>query len=897
MGDPYSFPGTDGKQISIKTNLYPYKFDRNLVGYYQLQVFRTEHRRPKETVKVPANSLPKYVRIFNEKLPFSGRKNMMIPGYANGENTLGVYIIPPIDGGPAESDAQVPNHDLRLTIKDHTECKRDGAPVANVRMVLEFKHLFDSNSELGDSEPSQFLKKVIMASLGNIMGKKYDVIGRHLYVTKAKSMDPIMDLDFLTRLVTGFKYRFHPDIPDISGPIGNTAVMSVNSAVNIVSRTNVSVLQYFVSTVLNYPVGEKNFRPEDFKGVMMDGKQKERLLSLLQDLDVYISCERMRGNSRIYYTVTDISEDSARNLVTHNNRDGSSCPLNVYYDRILQKEGKRIQLPDQCALFLSLKKGGPPKAVPFELVYVSDRPQRVKGNMENFRREYLKHSAVYPVRRFEMIQSFIDDLKSELRILQDESVLAKVSLKIHKDCVLVDGRVLDKPELSDEVLYAPFTSQNVDYVIIDLHSFMENEKQEYIEKSMKQLINIFRSLRISFAEEPLMKCKRDVNNINVELEVVDIVNKAKGKPGYNPNNKLFFFVIENDDENDVHAKVKRALHNNGYVSQVLKISTLDHIVGSKPRRGARYFDPVVDQPTIVATQIAMKVNAKLGGTRVNVLDSNPAWQNYLNLDNPTMFIGIDTRLPVRKDCIGRVGFVFSTDLTGTNYLAVVKNTDDVVYKYSTEMSRNLQEAIAMFTENVGRRPKNVIVYRAGMNEYDIGSSRGEAVLELGQIKEVLQNMGGDIPKVAYIGYHRAHNIRFMRTEFDPDYQNPDGNQDDELKWNLPVGTVIDQKIVNPNCFFLVTHCAVMGTTKPARYTIVCDDIPITANDLISLTYTLCSISPRCKKSIRRPLPIKLASLLLERSYELFPTADERKNRPSGREFPFHEALRTVPFYV
>lgn len=199
----------------------------------------------------------------------------------------------------------------------------------------------------------------------------------------------------------------------------------------------------------------------------------------------------------------------------------------------------------------------------------------------------------------------------------------------------------------------------------------------------------------------------------------------------------------------------------------------------------------------------------------------------MNPDQPTMLMGIDTRLSTKKEELGRVGVVASTDNSGLKYRAFVKVTDGFG-RYSTDMNFILKEAFEKFE---GKAPTRLLIYRAGMNMYDL--SHGEAISECNKIRDGLNELYNDhiidtIPKIAYIGYNRANNIRFMRTdEPKPDEELDDSDLEElskaeieereKTKYNVPIGTVIDTQIVDENSFYLITHCAVVVSISYCFY--------------------------------------------------------------------------------
>ena len=131
-------------------------------------------------------------------------------------------------------------------------------------------------------------------------------------------------------------------------------------------------------------------------------------------------------------------------------------------------------------------------------------------------------------------------------------------------------------------------------------------------------------------------------------------------------------------------------------------------------------------------------------------------------------------------------------------------------KYCSDYSKILFEAFDLYTDGKGNPafPKNILLFRAGMSEYDI--HKGEAILEIEHISTVINDymesrqLQCPVPKLTYIGYHRSHNVRFfdlskrsrsLRTDYDLE----------GCKLNCEPGTVIDDEINNPNSFYFISH--------------------------------------------------------------------------------------------
>lgn len=102
-------------------------------------------------------------------------------------------------------------------------------------------------------------------------------------------------------------------------------------------------------------------------------------------------------------------------------------------------------------------------------------------------------------------------------------------------------------------------------------------------------------------------------------------------------------------------------------------------------------------------------------------------------------------------------------------------------------------------------------------------------------------------KVTFIVVQKRHHTRFF----------PVGKEfSDGKNKNVMPGTVVDKDIVHPfqYQFFMASHAAIQGVTKPAKYAILVDESKIPADDLQAITYDLCHLFTRCNRSVSYPAP-------------------------------------------
>jgi len=113
------------------------------------------------------------------------------------------------------------------------------------------------------------------------------------------------------------------------------------------------------------------------------------------------------------------------------------------------------------------------------------------------------------------------------------------------------------------------------------------------------------------------------------------------------------------------------------------------------------------------------------------------------------------------------------------------------------------------------------------------------------------------PEITMLVVQKRHHMRAF----------PIDKKDSDGKNNILPGTVIDKKITSPYYFqfFLTSHSAIIGTVRPAKYTVIVNDSKLNADDMQSLTHGLCHMFARCSRAVSYPNPTYMAHLLCARA--------------------------------
>jgi len=159
--------------------------------------------------------------------------------------------------------------------------------------------------------------------------------------------------------------------------------------------------------------------------------------------------------------------------------------------------------------------------------------------------------------------------------------------------------------------------------------------------------------------------------------------------------------------------------------------------------------------------------------------------------------------------------------------------------------------------NQNKLPNKVIVYRDGVSE---GQFRIVLETEYPAFKKAFDKLYGaesKHPKISIIVVGKRHHTRFYPTKM----EDTDGKTG-----NPQPGTIVDRAVTGEKLFdfFLLAHQGLQGTSKPAHYVVIKDDIKLGADQLQSLTHNLCYTFARATRSVSICPPAYYADILCER---------------------------------
>ncbi|KAK1389075.1 Argonaute [Heracleum sosnowskyi] len=257
------------------------------------------------------------------------------------------------------------------------------------------------------------------------------------------------------------------------------------------------------------------------------------------------------------------------------------------------------------------------------------------------------------------------------------------------------------------------------------------------------------------------------------------------------------------------------------------------------------------------TNVLLKINSKLGGIN-SLLEIEDASRVPVIKDTPTMIMGMDVShgSPGRSDVPSIAAVVGShTWPFISRYRAAVRIQSSRVEMIESlfKPSPNgvddagiIRELLNEFESTNRCMPSQIIVFRDGVSE-----SQFNQVLnyELEQIIKAYQyRSGGNVPKFTVIVTQKNHHTKLFEAG--------------SSHKNVPPGTVVDTNIVHPTNydFYLCSQNGRIGTSRPAHYHVLVDEIGFSADDLQNLVHSLSYVYQRSTTAISIVAPIYYAHL-------------------------------------
>lgn len=249
------------------------------------------------------------------------------------------------------------------------------------------------------------------------------------------------------------------------------------------------------------------------------------------------------------------------------------------------------------------------------------------------------------------------------------------------------------------------------------------------------------------------------------------------------------------------------------------------------------------------SNLALKINAKIGGTMTELYNSIPSHiPRLFRLDEPVIFMGADVTHPHPfDDCSPSVAAVVgSINWPEANRYVSRMRSQTHRQEIIQDLDVMVKELLEDFQKALKKLPTRIIFFRDGVSETQFKKVLQE---ELQSIKTACTKFHGYNPTITFAVVQKRHHTRLFRC-------------DPVCHENIPPGTVVDTVITHPKefDFYLCSHLGVKGTSRPTHYHILWDENEFTSDELQRIVYNLCYTFVRCTKPVSIVPPAYYAHL-------------------------------------
>ncbi|CCM03176.1 uncharacterized protein FIBRA_05298 [Fibroporia radiculosa] len=248
--------------------------------------------------------------------------------------------------------------------------------------------------------------------------------------------------------------------------------------------------------------------------------------------------------------------------------------------------------------------------------------------------------------------------------------------------------------------------------------------------------------------------------------------------------------------------------------------------------------------------VSLKMNVKLGG--INTIPEPRSVSILTDPHNPTIVMGADVIHPA-PGAEGRPSFtalVANVDSDTAKYIAdcrVQTSRQELIEDLeamSEHMLRMYMQYRSAREKKPNPAPKRIIFYRDGVSE---GQFKQVLERELPLLKKACENLKIN-PTITVVVVGKRHHVRFF----------PQRAEDRDRSGNCPAGTVVDREL----CLGLST---LLGTSRPAHYSVLHDENNFTPDGLQALSFALCHVYARSTRSVSIPAPVYYADIVCARA--------------------------------
>ncbi|XP_016647590.1 PREDICTED: protein argonaute 7 isoform X1 [Prunus mume] len=617
-------------------------------------------------------------------------------------------------------------------------------------------------------------------------------------------------------------------------------------------------------------------------------KERKEVERALKNIRVFV-CHRETVQR---YRVFGLTEEATENL-WFADRDGKNLRLVTYFKDHYNYD---IQFRNLPCLQISRSK---PCYLPMELCMICEGQKFLGKLSDDQTARILKMGCQRPKERKAIIDGVMRGPVGPTSGIQER----EFKLHVSREMTRLKGRVLQPPKLKlgdgGHVRDLIPSRHDRQWNLLGSHVFEGTrierwalisfggtpDQKNSIPKFVHQLSQRCEQLGIFLNKNtiisPQFEPSQVLNNVSLLESKLKRIQRAASN-----NLQLLICVMERKHKG--YADLKRIADTSvGVLSQCCLYSNLDKL-------GSQFL-----------ANLALKINAKVGGCTVSLYNSLPSQiPRLLQTDEPVIFMGADVTHPHPLDDFSPsvAAVVGSMNWPAANKYVSRMRSQTHRQEIIQDLGTMTEELLDEFYQEVGKLPKRIVFFRDGVSETQFYKVLQE---ELQAIKGACSKFPGYAPPITFAVVQKRHHTRLFPFKIDPS-----SRQNQLLDENIPPGTVVDTVITHPKefDFYLCSHWGVKGTSRPTHYHILWDENQFTSDELQKLVNILCYTYVRCTKPVSLVPPAYYAHLAayrgrlyLERSESTAYTRSgctlSRAGPPKEMELPkLSENVRKLMFY-
>ncbi|CAF1938445.1 unnamed protein product [Rotaria magnacalcarata] len=540
------------------------------------------------------------------------------------------------------------------------------------------------------------------------------------------------------------------------------------------------------------------------------------------------------------------------------------------YDYFLEKYNMKLQYPNLPTVELYT----PPNKtqfhyLPMECCTIQAWQRSMKPLTTDQRARVTKKTVVRPSQRYQAIAEIVHN-----RQFNQDKYLKEIGMSVDdQEMLIVQGRLIAPPEIkyisgrdgrSEVVERINIGKWNIRnrfqktrhikrWACVMVSTQKPNQYQLSIaQQFVEHFPHVIERFGFCFEPNPIMK-----SDPAVPQKIHDRLQELK-----EANCEVVLFILNGVGE-DIYKTIKYfGNHKLGIVTQCT-----DFVAIAKN----------INKLDMYLQNLVQKFNAKLGGIN-GMVSLARALTSSSTKDDIFMFFGADvTHTTCSRDKPSTAAVIGSIDSTSTQYASRVSEQYPARGRISLEIIKDLYQMatdlLKLFAQKNGCFPNKIVFYRDGVDDGHFQKVLDNELRALQNACKALY-MNNPLPKITFIIVKKRHNTRFFIRE---------SNSNSTMMSNVQPGTVVDTDIVHPQGFdfYLNSHAAIQGTSRPILYHVLYDEIGFSSDEIQSLTYYLCHSDVRCTKAVSVPAPVHYAHLAAYQSRDAESYENDRRSSIAG----------------